>query len=586
VSPACGTEDTTGLPDSAADLGTASQMPAQQASENSDPQSICPHCSATLRGPMQFCTQCGHRLEVLPAEAQGSEEKAGLPFAGLTSSEILELLQARAPEPSGSELPEPAPTLPEWLDVPLLPGTESVSAPSAGSVIQSRPPASAVELPSLPSDLDPISISPDAFPPQPGPILDARRIGRLQELATQGPWGGDSPAPSSPERGMSSRLCDTPCLLLAECRPGTTTAVLIESVEGWPRLVASGGASTDGDLVTAIRRACAVISGCTGRRFFGEDGDLLIPRRATGQGVDRFVAVMDAAAASSGLSTLEDDGRHQGSLGGMHGADQVRAWSHVPVHSMPSCLATVIRHLGEIYGANVLGLDLGRSRSWLVVWYQEQLTVIAGSGLGGSTGAHLRLGERGPVKALMASLWRQWTRDNQSLLPGQSPMLDLVMVRGPALALGFTPLEISRMLVDVLQPTGTCTLLWDRDGLAASLGALAVDEPAVVTCLLDSHAFLRLGTLIAPWGQPPRKGIALRFTLAGPKGRTQQGCVATGQLSQIALPLGRSEMLTLHPASGLSLGAGRPGRGAQTRVPGGLVGLLLDGRGRPLPALL
>jgi len=245
----------------------------------------------------------------------------------------------------------------------------------------------------------------------------------------------------------------------------------------------------------------------------------------------------------------------------------------------------VIRYLGETHQANVVGLDLDMAQSWLVVWYQEQLTVIAGRGLDPAPDAHPHSEAHRPTRALMTSLWRQWITEDESLPPHQPPMLDLVVVRGSVLASGFAPLEIARLLVDVLQPRGTCTLLWDRDGLAAPLGALAVDDPSIATYLLGSDAFIRLGTLIAPWGRLPSKGMALRFTLAEPEGRTQHGGVAAGDLRQIPLPLGHSAMLTLHPASRLDLGAGRPGRGARTEVPGGLAGLLLDGRGRPLPML-
>jgi hypothetical protein len=374
-----------------------------------------------------------------------------------------------------------------------------------------------------------------------------------------------------------------PSILLAECRPGTTTAALIEAVEGWPRFVASGRASTDGNPIAAIQRACEVITGRTGRRLFGEKGDLLIPQQPTGQGVDGFVAAMDAAPPPPGLFTSAEDYHHGESLRGTPGVDQLRDWSDARLRPVPFCLATMIRYLGEIHEANVIGIDLGMTESWLVAWHLGRLTVIAGGGLEVSTEAYPHSDGRELTRALIASLWRGWATTGGSHALQQPPALNLILLRGSALAAALAPLDIARVVVDVVQPGGTCTLLWDRDGLIAPLGALAASNPAISACLLDGDALIRLGTLIAPWGRPPSKGAALRFTLNELEGRIQRGDVATGGLQQIPLPLGRSAMLTVHPASRLDLGAGRPGRAARVEVPGGLIGLLLDGRGRPLP---
>jgi len=239
----------------------------------------------------------------------------------------------------------------------------------------------------------------------------------------------------------------------------------------------------------------------------------------------------------------------------------------------------MIRYLGQTYQANVVGLDLGVAQSWLVAWYEERLTVITGDGLTPSAGG------RGVAQTLISSLWRQCAWESESIPPHRPPALQLVVARGPALAQGFTPLEITRLLVDTLQPMGACTLLWDRDGLVVPLAALAVKEPAIAACLLDGDAFLGLGTVIAPQGHPPSSGMALRFTLVEPQAQRQEGSVAAGQQRWLPLPLGHSARLTLHAASGLQLGTGAPGRGVQAEVAGGLVGLLLDARGRPLPGL-
>ena len=280
------------------------------------------------------------------------------------------------------------------------------------------------------------------------------------------------------------------------------------------------------------------------------------------------------------MFTPVENSRYEESLKGVEGLGQLRAWSgDGPPRSGPFCLGAVIRYLGEIYRANVVGLDLGLAQSWLVAWYEERLTVIAGDGLPPSAGGH------GVARTLISRLWRQCAWESESIPPHQPPALHLVVACGPTLARGFTPLEITQLLVDALQPTGICTLLWDREGLVVPLAALAVNEPAIAACLLDGDAFLRLGTVIAPQGYPPKSGIALRFTLAEPQAQRQEGSVATGQQRLIPLLPGHSARLTVYAASGLGLSGGGLGRGARAEVPGGLVGLLLDARGRPLRGL-
>lgn len=564
-----------------------------QAPEDELASRSCPHCGAALRETARFCTQCGTRLEGFTSKTREGWRGTTSPLQGLTPQEVPELFQTKRPGPGETLGPASAPSLPEWLDIPPLAGVETAPGPSAHSAIASRPAASTGDLPSLPSELPPASIPSASLPPHPVPLLAARRVRRLQELAERGPWGGADLGRSAggrkPAKGREEvhhLPRELPSILLAECRPGSTTTVLVEAIEGRPRFVTAGGASTDGDLIPAIQQACEVIAARTGRRLLDEDGTLLIPQTPAGQGVDRFVAVVGMSPLPQGVFTPAEGARYRESWKDAQGVGQLQAWSgDVSLRSGPSCLGTVIRYLGEAYLANVVGLDLGLAQSWLVAWYQGRLTVITGSGLGMGAEGALYSEARGLAQALITGLWRQCAVESESISRRQPPAWDLVVVRGPAVATGFAPLEIARLLVDVLQPASICTLLWDRDGLAVPLGALAVKEPAIAACLLDGDAFLRLGTLIAPRGRLPRRGTALRFTLAEPEGRRQQGSVAAGHLHPISLPLGHSATLTLHPAPGLELGGGRPGQGAQAEVPGGLVGLLFDGRGRPLPPL-
>jgi len=58
--------------------------------------------------------------------------------------------------------------------------------------------------------------------------------------------------------------------------------------------------------------------------------------------------------------------------------------------------------------------------------------------------------------------------------------------------------------------------------------------------------------------------------------------VRKGQLVRIPLSQGEQGRLTIRPERGIDVGFGGPGKAGTIRVSGGAVGLVIDGRGRPL----
>jgi len=58
--------------------------------------------------------------------------------------------------------------------------------------------------------------------------------------------------------------------------------------------------------------------------------------------------------------------------------------------------------------------------------------------------------------------------------------------------------------------------------------------------------------------------------------------VKQGTIDVLPLPLGQSTQLYLQPLHRSDVGMGGPGRGGRVRVIGGIIGVIIDGRGRPL----
>jgi hypothetical protein len=58
--------------------------------------------------------------------------------------------------------------------------------------------------------------------------------------------------------------------------------------------------------------------------------------------------------------------------------------------------------------------------------------------------------------------------------------------------------------------------------------------------------------------------------------------VAYGSLSVIPLGAGERAQLELHPTRRFDVGLSEPGRGATAEAEGGILGIVIDARGRPL----
>ncbi len=154
--------------------------------------------------------------------------------------------------------------------------------------------------------------------------------------------------------------------------------------------------------------------------------------------------------------------------------------------------------------------------------------------------------------------------------------------------------QAAAILLDSLQPRGVTRLALDRHFLLPHLGVLARADAGAARQVLWADCLLELGTCLAPAGDRVPTGRPLcRWSLAGgePKdgrdpddsGRlaARSGELEAGTLRCVPLAPGRHGLLRVEPRDGIDCGAG-PGRPFERRVTGGVLGLILDGRGRPL----
>lgn len=95
---------------------------------------------------------------------------------------------------------------------------------------------------------------------------------------------------------------DQSSYLVADCGKSVTTVALFDAVDGMCRLVARAAAPTTvgapwSNIIVGIQQAIKQISEVTGRILLSEHGELIMPARTTGAGVDHFGATISAAPA-------------------------------------------------------------------------------------------------------------------------------------------------------------------------------------------------------------------------------------------------------------------------------------------------
>jgi len=142
--------------------------------------------------------------------------------------------------------------------------------------------------------------------------------------------------------------------------------------------------------------------------------------------------------------------------------------------------------------------------------------------------------------------------------------------------------QAALMLLDSFQPECLCQLAVDSIFMMPHLGVLASAYPDIAAEVFDKDCLVRLGTVIAPSGTSREGRPALKVKVTMPDGRVVEETVNYGDIRRIALGVGETATVDAEPFGPLDLGAGKGKRVTGQVVHGGLVGLILDCRGRPL----
>ncbi len=301
------------------------------------------------------------------------------------------------------------------------------------------------------------------------------------------------------------------------------------------------------------------------------------------------------------------------------GMDKLNAWSAQPVVTAVSAYEKVAQFLARRYGLRVRALDLGGATTTVINAEPNRVTraLAADAGLGyGLDQLIARVGLERVARWLPSSLALEdahasWL--NQALRPWTTPTLpqemmalhaaahetlgavafsnaeraqpvDLYLLTGAPIAHGSKASALMLLALDVLESRGIFSIAADTTGLAPALGALAAVNAEAAAQVVERDGFVTVGTALVPTlvARPGETAALQAVVESAAMGRLELQ-VAAGSLELIPLGLGEKANVEIRAARGVDFGVPTKNGVLKREMEGGIVGLVIDARGRPLP---
>lgn len=172
---------------------------------------------------------------------------------------------------------------------------------------------------------------------------------------------------------------------------------------------------------------------------------------------------------------------------------------------------------------------------------------------------------------------------DQGLAETYIDLMNIDIIVGTGGLLSHAPRRAQSMLImiDAYQPEGITMMFQDSVFMMPHLGVLSSVYPDIAWNIFDKDCLIRLGTVIAPKGIGKEGDKVMNIDLQMSDGKNIHEEMSFGEIKQLSLKVGQAAKATISPQKGFDIGAG-PGKKIEREVQGGVVGLLLDARGRPL----
>ena len=326
------------------------------------------------------------------------------------------------------------------------------------------------------------------------------------------------------------------------------------------------------------------------------------------------------------------------------GYRKLMEWVGVPIMPTPGAVGNIIQTIAKQHGLNVIGVDIGGATTDVFSVFGETFNRTVSANLGMSYSISNVLAEAGVANVMRWVPFSMDEKDlrnrirNKMIRPTTIPhsleelmveqalsreALRLAFVQHKQMAVGLRGVQRERtvsdtfeqkggddtivdmmtldlligsggvlshaprrnqaamMLVDAFLPEGVTRLAVDSIFMMPQLGVLAEVHPQAATEVFEKDCLIWLGTCVAARGTGKEGKTLFTVEMRHADGRTETHDVRFGQLSLVPFALGETARAKIAPAKGCDVGAG-PGKPVERDLHGGVVGLLLDGRGRPL----
>jgi uncharacterized protein (TIGR01319 family) len=321
------------------------------------------------------------------------------------------------------------------------------------------------------------------------------------------------------------------------------------------------------------------------------------------------------------------------------GYDKLLSWASAPVMSTPRAVGEMVQLAAREEGVDVLAVDIGGATTDVFSVFGDQFNRTVSANLGMSYSVSNVMAEAGvanirrwlPVpiadrevrNRLRNKMIRPTTipQSREDLLLEQAvarEALRLALIHHGALASGLKGVQQARsmadvftqtaaggtlvnmmslgliigsggilshaprraqaalMMIDAFQPEGVTRLAVDSIFMMPQLGVLASVLPEAAMEVFRRDCLIPLGTVISPVGRVRAGEVVLEWEIGD-----QRGELKAGEMQLLPLAMGEKVEAALTPRRGFDVGEGK-GRRWTGSVSGGTVGVILDGRGRPL----
>jgi hypothetical protein len=326
----------------------------------------------------------------------------------------------------------------------------------------------------------------------------------------------------------------------------------------------------------------------------------------------------DLIAAQETLAKIITDIRSR-QIGGL---DSLASQASAPPLPTPNAFGRMIAFLSQIYDPSkgVLGVDVGSSSTTIAAAIAGKLTLSVfpyGQGSGASSfidkkyiaeiaqwlpaqvpmdvvqdylNFKLAYPASVPINAESLAIEQALARQvlRRSILQAQTRWPDTltsfepIMASGAVLNLAPTPAQSLLMLLDGLQPSGVTTIVLDQNGILPGLGAIAKINTLLPVQVLESGAFLNLGSVISPVCDARPGSVILRVRLEYEEGNEARIEIRQGSIYVLPLQFGQTARIHFQPLRGVEISQGRSRNLESFKIVGGVCGAVIDARGRPI----